>query len=77
MTFKQKLASTLISEIEICRDIASRTTQIDPSMTIEQHSAKWRAMSRQTEEIACIMFGIDSDMDHRGIIQELRKFAGK
>ena len=71
MTFKQKLAQTLISEIEICREIALDPRGEDP----ETHKIKWNAMARGAENIAETMFGIDSMLDYREIILELKKIV--
>jgi hypothetical protein len=71
MTFKQKLAQTLISEIELCREIAIEPKGENP----ETHKIKWNSMAREAEVIAETMFGIDSMLDHREIILELKKIV--
>ena len=73
MTFKQKLAKTLISEIQICQKIAS-----DKARNSElEEASRWRSKVYSCQTIAETMFGINSEIDHRDCVKELQKFLPK
>jgi hypothetical protein len=67
MTFKQKLAQTLISEIQLCSQIAKDHTG--------EEAVRWRSKVNQCLDIAQTMFGIDSLLDNSTIIKDLEKFT--
>lgn len=73
MTFKQKLAERLISEIDVCDSIANQKYN---EGKLDEFS-KWVGMVSVCKTIAFDMFGVDALQNAEDIINELKKFTKK